>query len=59
MGAYSIDVLMRKWSRGEVTVEQVIGQILQHVQELQTTVLTLERKVDTRSKNPPRHKKGS
>lgn len=25
MGAYSIDVLMRKWSRGEVAVEQVTG----------------------------------
>lgn len=59
MGAYSIDVLIRKWSRGEVTVEQAIGQILQHVQELQTTVLSLESRVDrTRTKRqPPAQKK--
>jgi hypothetical protein len=54
MGAYSIDTLIRKWGRGELTVEQVIGQILQHVQELQASVLTLEHRVDrTRTRRRP------
>lgn len=45
MGAYSLDTLVRKWGRGELTVEQVVGQLLLHVQELQDAVAGLERRV--------------
>lgn len=45
MGAYSLDTLVRKWGRGELTVEQVVGQILLNLQELQDTVTGLERRV--------------
>jgi hypothetical protein len=45
MGAYSLSTLVRKWGRGELTVEQVVGQILLHLQELQETVASLERRV--------------
>lgn len=34
MGAYPLEVLIRKWSLGELTVEQAIGQILQILLEL-------------------------
>ncbi len=44
MGAYSLDKLIRKWGRGELTVEQTIGQILLHVQALQSSVASLERR---------------
>ena len=42
MSAYSLDVLIRKWGRGELTVEQVLGQTLLHIQELQNTITALE-----------------
>lgn len=45
MGAYSLDTLVRKWGRGELTVEQVVGQILLNLQDLQDTVAGLERRV--------------
>lgn len=43
MGAYSLDTLLRKWGRGELTVEQVLGQILLHLQGLEEAVEDLER----------------
>ncbi len=45
MGAYSLEVLVRKWGRGELSVEQAIGQVLLHLQELQDAVASLERRV--------------
>ncbi len=45
MGAYSLNTLVRKWGRGELTVEQVVGQILLNLQNLQDTVAGLERRV--------------
>lgn len=32
---YSLEELIRKWRLGELTVEQVIGQILLHLQQLE------------------------
>lgn len=49
MGAYTIETLIRKWKRGELTVEQVVGQILLHVQDLQDAVGSLERRLHQRS----------
>ena len=45
MGAYSLDTLVRKWGRGELTVEQVVGQILLNLQHLQDSVAGLDRRV--------------
>ncbi|MFQ5857840.1 MAG: hypothetical protein ACE5LU_19725 [Anaerolineae bacterium] len=45
MGVYSLETLVRKWGRGELTVEQAIGQILLHVQDLKDTVTGLERRI--------------
>jgi hypothetical protein len=49
MSAYSLDVLIRKWGRGELTVEQVLGQALLHIQDLKDTVMTLEYRTYHRS----------
>lgn len=35
MGMYPLEELIRKWRLGELTVEQVIGQILLHLQRLE------------------------
>lgn len=45
MGAYSLETLVRKWGRGELTVEQMVGQILLHLQDLQEAVAGLERRL--------------
>jgi hypothetical protein len=31
MGMHTLDDLMRKWQREEVTAEQMVGQLLQHI----------------------------
>ncbi len=42
MGKYSIEELMKRWFTEDLTVEQVIGQILQVLQELTRRVEDLE-----------------
>ena len=42
MGRYSLDELMQRWFTGDLEVEQVIGQILQILQELMRRVEALE-----------------
>lgn len=44
MGTYSLDVLIRKWGVGELTVEQAIGQILLMLLELANRLASLENK---------------
>lgn len=45
MGTYSIETLVRKWGRGELTLDQTVGQILLRLQDLQDTVTRLERRL--------------
>lgn len=45
MGVYSLEILIRKWRREELTSEQAIGQLLLHMQELQSAVAALERRL--------------
>lgn len=45
MSAYPFDELLRLWAQGKLTTEQAVGQILQHVQELQKRVGRLERRL--------------
>jgi hypothetical protein len=42
MGAYSLEELVQRWYTEDVTAEQVIGQILQYLQELTQRVNDLE-----------------
>lgn len=42
MGMYPLEELIRKWGRGELSVEQAIGQILLHLQRLEQRVGTPE-----------------
>ncbi len=44
MGMYSLDELVQRWFTEDVTAEQVIGQILQVLQELTRRVEELESK---------------
>ncbi len=42
MGMYSLEELMQRWYMEDLTTEQVIGQILQVLQELMRRVDELE-----------------
>jgi hypothetical protein len=42
MGTYSLDEMIQRWYAEDLTAEQVIGQILQVLQELSQRVNDLE-----------------
>lgn len=42
MSAYELQELVRKWQREELTAEQMIGQLLLHLQRLSQRVGRLE-----------------
>jgi hypothetical protein len=42
MGTYSLDEIIQRWFAEDLTAEQVIGQILQVLQELTQRVTDLE-----------------
>jgi hypothetical protein len=46
MGSYTLEEVVRRWSRGKLTTEQVIGQLLLIVQSLAQRVGRLEREVE-------------
>ncbi len=52
MSTYPLDTLIQKWGRGDLTVEQVIGQMLLHLRDLQEAMLSLERQGYRRPQAP-------
>ena len=56
MGMYSLDELVQRWYTEDVTAEQVIGQILQVLQELTRRVEELESKNRPEGVITPRRK---
>jgi len=42
MGAYSLEHIIREWGKGNLTAEQVIGQILLVIQEIQARLARIE-----------------
>lgn len=47
MNTYHINEIIRMWEHVELTVDQAIGQLLLHIQELSQRVNTLERRLET------------
>ncbi len=47
MGVYSLEELARKWFTHDITPEQVIGQLLQILQEFDERLKALENKNKT------------
>ncbi len=47
MSVYSTEELLKMWSRGELTVEQSIGQMIQHQKTLYERLLQTERRLST------------
>ena len=44
MAIYTDQDLLQKWSLGELTTEQAIGQLLQHLQQTRQKLTELERR---------------
>ena len=42
MGIYSLEHIIREWGKGNLTAEQVIGQILLVIQEIQARLARIE-----------------
>ena len=43
MGSYTLDEVIKRWTRGDMTMEQVVGQTLLIVQDMARRVGTLEK----------------
>ncbi|MCA9897918.1 MAG: hypothetical protein H6654_12885 [Ardenticatenaceae bacterium] len=43
MGSYTLDQVMKRWTRGSMTTEQAVGQTLLIVQDIARRVGTLEK----------------
>jgi len=55
MNTYNISEIIKMWEHVELTVDQAIGQLLLHIQDLSQRVSTLERRLETstRPNHPP------
>jgi hypothetical protein len=42
MGTYSLEHILQEWGKGSLTAEQVIGQILLLIQEMQKQLAQIE-----------------
>lgn len=51
MGAYSLEEIMKRWRKGELTADQAIGQILQLLQTVSQRVGSLERRLEGLGRN--------
>jgi hypothetical protein len=56
MGTYSLDEMIQRWYAEDLTAEQVIGQILQLLQELSQRVNDLENRNRPEGVITPRRK---
>lgn len=43
MGSYTLDEVIKRWTRGDMTTEQVVGQALLIMQDISRRVGTLEK----------------
>ena len=44
MSVYSLETVLKKWKHGELTADQAIGQILQHLHGLADRIGKIERR---------------
>ena len=47
MAMYSLEKLRQLWKQEELTVEQMLGQLLQHLETMQEQLQTLQKEVRT------------
>ena len=47
MGTYGLEEVIHRWARGDLTVEQIIGQILLLLQAIEERLREVERKLSS------------
>ena len=52
MAAYSLDLLLRRWARDQLSSEQAIGQLLQILHDLEARVKRIEQALSLTSAPP-------
>lgn len=52
MGTYTLEHIIREWKKGELTAEQVIGQILLTIQDIQKQLAQIESRLIRLEKLP-------
>lgn len=50
MSSYTLNELIKKWTKEELTTEQAIGQVLLQMQTLSTRIGTLEKRFEQNRK---------
>ena len=53
MNTYNISEIIKMWEHVELTVDQAIGQLMLHIQELTQRVNTLERRLEAGNRANP------
>lgn len=53
MNTYNISEIIKMWEHVELTVDQAIGQLMLHIQELTQRVNTLERRLEAGQRANP------
>jgi hypothetical protein len=49
MNSYDISRIIKMWERVEITVDQTIGQLLLHIQQLSQRLTAVERALEARA----------
>jgi hypothetical protein len=49
MNSYDISRIIKMWERVEITVDQTIGQLLLHIQQLSQRLTAVERALEART----------
>ncbi len=49
MNSYDISRIIKMWERVEITVDQTIGQLLLHIQQLSQRLTAIERALEGRT----------
>jgi len=55
MSSYTLNELIKKWTKEELTTEQAVGQVLLQVQTLSTRIGTLEKRSEQNRKENGKH----
>jgi hypothetical protein len=58
VGTYGLEGVIRAWERGDLTIEQTIGQILLLLRELEERLCSVERRLEQRQRRERAHRQG-
>jgi hypothetical protein len=58
MGTYGLEGVIRAWERGDLTIEQTIGQILLLLREFEERLCSVERRLEQRQRRERAHRQG-